>query len=433
MAYVGFSDYGYECFDAGNYLRFSEDNSHKFLFHYVTQDLSRLSLMFAQYISQRMDITTFTLHSCPGEDTTDQMKNVLVNAHPYYKHEVKRVLIMAIGDYFNNLLLYSCYHQRMAPSRLSEVWYIERITNLLEPLLEMGDTYPQDFYNEYQKQIGGDIYTAGQPDTEIETFICDIPQEMPIGFSGEIRMQSEIYNMLYFLLDISASGLDELTIPQRIWLYGNITSSSGTAMTVPKHLSLMHPTLYQDGIDNSQLVKNNREIDKKLSPLHGISKLNIGRDGIPAGMNEGFRSAIDYAKTVTTAKPYEEYEISSLHQLLYLEILSMIRDKVMIRKCGRCGKYFVVTNRKTAYCDRTDEFGIRCSVVGSQQAFRKKMETDAPLKMYTRAYKTHHARIRKGNMSKEDFELWYSEAKLKLAKVRTGELDVVSFQKWLKK
>lgn len=434
MAYIGFDDRGYEFFDEGHYLLFSEDNSHELLFHYVVQDLSSLPELFEQYISQRMDTSTFKLHDCPGGDASiDQMKKVLMEAHPYYEHEGQEVLIRAIGSYFNNLLLYSCYHQGVAIPNFSQAWYMERVTALLSPLLELGDTYPRDFYNEYQERTGGNAYTAGESRDEVETAIYGVPRETPTGFSNEIQTQSEIYNMLYFLLDIAASGLEALTTPQRIWLYGTIMTSSGAGIVVSKKFSLKYPAIYRAGHDCSQAVELNRELDDKFSSLYALSKLNVGRDGIPADMEETFRSAIEYARTITVDKPYEEYRINSLRQLLYLEVWSMLQDKVMIRKCRHCGKYFVVDNRKTAYCDRVDESGVRCSAVGSQQSFQKKMASDEALLIYNRAYKTHHARVRKGTMSKEDFQLWYTEAKERMKRARAGELDIAQFQEWLKK
>lgn len=434
MAYIGFNDRGYEYFNEGYNLLFSEDNSHELLFHYVVQDLSCLPGLFDQYISRRMDTSTFKLYDCPGDDTSiDQIKRVLMDAHPYYRHEVREVLIRAIGSYFNDLLLYSFYHQDVAIPDFSEAWYVKRMTVLLSPLLELGDTYPRDFYNEYLERTGGNAYTGGESSDEVESTIPDAPKEMPTGFSNEIETQREIYNMLYFLLDIAAPGLDALTTPQRIWLYGNIMSSSGAGVTVPKKFFFRCPTLYRAGQDYSQAVERNQELDDKFSSLYALSKLNVGRDGIPADMEETFRSAIEYERTITVDKPHEEYRINSLRQLLYLEVWSMVQNKVKIRKCRHCGKYFVAATRRIVYCDRVDESGIRCSAVGYHEAFQKKMEDDEPLQIYNRAYKTHHARVRKGTMSKENFQLWCIEAKERMERARAGELDIAQFQKWVKK
>lgn len=435
MAYAGFIDHGYKYFDKGHYLLFSENDTHDLLFNYVAQDMSGLTELFDLYISQRMDISTFELYDYSGNNSAiDQMQKVLIAAHPYYKHEANEVLIRAIGDYFNSLLLYRKYFC------VSEAWHMERITNLLEPLLKQREPsryeteghLPANLYNEYQKQTGEGIYTAGQSAIEEEIFVCDVPPKMPIGLSNEIRTQREIYNMLYFLLDISAQELDELTTPQRIWLYSNITTTSTARTTVSKQLALKNSIIYRDNYNERQIAEYSRTLDDKFRSLYDICGLNVGRDGIPASMSKDFHSAVEYTKTVTIPKPYEEYKIDCLYQLLYLEILSMVQNKVMIRKCRHCGKYFVVANRKIAYCNRIDEFGGRCSIVGSRQSFQKKMETDKALQIYNRAYKTHHARLRKGKMSKGAFEIWCNEAKQKLSEARAGELDIVSFQKWLK-
>lgn len=431
MAYIGFNDRGYEYFDERHYLLFSENNSHEHLFNYVVQDLSCLSELFDQYISQRMDTTTFELHGDPGDDTSiDQMKEILISAHPYYKYEIREILIKAIGNYFNNLLLFSCFHLETIDSKFTEEWYNERVLALLNPFLKLGDTYPKDFYNEYQKITCGDIYTDGQPKTEIETFIFGAPREMPTGFSDEIITQREIYNMLYFILDIAAPELDTLTMPQRIWLYGNI---SETEVTIPKLYSLKYPTLYRSSDDDNHVTEYRYEVANKFNQFHFLANLNVGRDGVPTDREKDFRSIIDYAKVAATTESYEIYEINSLRQLLYLEVWSMVQNKVKIRKCRHCGKYFVAATRRIVYCDRVDESGIRCSAVGYQESFQKKLEDDKPLQIYNRAYKTHHARVRKGTMTKDAFQLWCNEAKRKMEKARAGELDIAQFQAWSKK
>ena len=434
MAYVRFCNFGYEYFDEGFNLLFSENNSHELLFQYVTQDLSCLSELFEEYVSRRIGISTFKLHDCLGDDTyIDQIKNTLMAAHPYYKHEATKVLIRAIGNYFNSLLLYSCYHQHIVAPDFSREWYMDRIKALLAPLLTLGDTYPEKFYGDYQEVTARNGYTGGHSSFEIETAIYGVPREKPTGFGNEIRKQSEIYNMLYFLLDISAQGLNELTTPHRIWFYNNIMATTGAEMTVPRRFSFERPILYQTGSDDIQIVEYNCEQDDRFRPLYALSKSNIGRDGIPTGLENDFRSAIECAKSVAAAPLYETYCISNLRQLLYLEVWSMVQSQTKIRKCRNCGKYFVAATRRIVYCDRMDQSGMSCSAIGYQQSFQKKLEDDEPLQIYNRAYKTHHARMKKGIMSKVAFQQWCDKAKQKLAEARAGELDIANFQEWLKK
>ena len=64
------------------------------------------------------------------------------------------------------------------------------------------------------------------------------------------------------------------------------------------------------------------------------------------------------------------------------------------------------------------------------------MENEEALKIYTRAYKTHFARMKTTTakkMTKEEFLDWAAEANEKLEKVRSGELTLSYFQDWLKK
>ena len=76
--------------------------------------------------------------------------------------------------------------------------------------------------------------------------------------------------------------------------------------------------------------------------------------------------------------------------------------------------------------------GVSCSAVGSKQSFQRKLENDEALRIYNRAYKTHHARIRSGKMKENHFSLWRMEAKEMLERVRAGELELGDFKKWVK-
>ena len=68
----------------------------------------------------------------------------------------------------------------------------------------------------------------------------------------------------------------------------------------------------------------------------------------------------------------------------------------------------------------------------------KTVKKDELLQAYTRAYKAHYARMTKprkkaANMSREEFEAWYKEAKEGLEMARQGKLDPEAYKAWLKK
>ena len=441
MAYIGFNCNGYEYFDKENYIMFSSDNTHNHLFEYADKDLSRLPLLFEQYISKKMDITNLELKEYRNNDEEiAAIRDILASAHPYYEIEYKKVIIDAIGTYFNTLLVYLVYRKNRIisiPASQNEQekdWYIKKITHLMPSSLTKKSlypdgSYPADFYNAYTKWLGD---YAG---TEIEeSFIINIPSKEPLGFYKEIYTQKTICNMLYFILDISAKNMYSLTLPQRIWLYNNIfnTMRSQPFISAEHHFLFQPPTQYSAGDNCNERKSCNNMMYDKFEPLFSFRELNLYHDEIPTNMMDSFMSAINFAKEITDSGIYEEYEVNDISQLLHLEVLFMINSKIVIKKCKNCGKYFVVNDRKKAYCDRVYESGKTCSAIGSKRSFQKKMEKEPALNLYNRAYKTHHARIRNKKMSMENFSIWSKEAKEKLDDVRSGKLDIEAFQKWLK-
>ena len=91
------------------------------------------------------------------------------------------------------------------------------------------------------------------------------------------------------------------------------------------------------------------------------------------------------------------------------------------------------------YCSRIyTPDGKSCQEVGYTQTFARSVKSDELLQAYTRAYKAHYARMSKprkraGNLSRQDFEKWYQEAKEKLNLARSGMLDPDEYKEWLKK
>lgn len=431
-----FDDNGYEYFDTDKHVLFSTDNSHDYLFDYITKDLSYLPKLLEEYILQKIDTATFKIKNNQNSDETmAQIIETLKPIHPYYEHEYKKVIIKEIGEYFNNLLGYSVLNRNSnaLECAYNEEWYVKKFISLVPTTFVPSGTYPDnltphDFFDEFIEWIKGRDYSPYEIE---ETFIYGIPEKNMTGFLSEIQTQKKINNMLFFLLDIEAQELQSLSISQRIWLYGKIFSYSD--LEVIHQFSFHRPiqsSNYDDIIKNANYENRFYEI---FESLFALTNVNIERDGIPENLIKKFHSAIDCAKKVSSGSIYEQYEINNLQQLLFLEIMFMIRTGTMIKRCKNCGKYFVIKNRKISYCNRINESGVRCSAVGSKKTFQRKMENEEELKIYNRAYKTHYARRRNGKMNQREFEIWTHEAKEQLEKVRSGELDISTFREWLKK
>lgn len=439
MIFVDYGKYGFKCFDSGGSLLFAQDSTHNYLFEYIEEDLSVLPKLLDEYIRSKLDIETFALlDGLSGDEYLEQIETILKSAHPYYEHEHRKTCIESVGNLFNKLLLYCCCCTGTLKFETTESkdWYIKRIEWLLKPLLRVGENYPSRFYQEYKEHLGTDSYTAGIPKEEYERLIFNVPRRMPTGFSDEIMTQEAVRNMLYFTLDIVAPDLSTLKTSQRLWLFNNmfyLRFHSLNANAKRRLTFVQRPQIDSwNNCSQEQEMERAQNLQGIFANLHFFDNQNFETDGVPQEAKYYFDLAIKAAKEIDTTQIYEEYEVSNLTQLLCVEIMSMVENETMIRRCRNCGKYFIVNNRKTAYCDRIDPSGERCSAVGPSRNFQKKMEEDNALKIYTRAYKTHFARVKKGTMEKNAFAEWCKDAKEKLKQVRAGQLDLAVFQKWLK-
>jgi hypothetical protein len=101
---------------------------------------------------------------------------------------------------------------------------------------------------------------------------------------------------------------------------------------------------------------------------------------------EKFKYLVEKANNGYFQGIYEDYEVNSLNEVLFLEIYHMALSNTQVKKCGNCGKYFVVKNLNVEYCDRridNDEKSedIRtCSDVGPKITYKKKFDEDLLLK-----------------------------------------------------
>lgn len=99
--------------------------------------------------------------------------------------------------------------------------------------------------------------------------------------------------------------------------------------------------------------------------------------------------------------------------------------KCGFRRCKCCGTIFIGEERKV-YCDNG-----HCYSSSSYKRFLDRMDADRALYLYTRAYRTRHARMRNGIMTECEFRNWQKTAKNKLNMVRSGDLSLGDFEDWL--
>ena len=183
MGYVKFSNVGYEYFGKDQFLLFSTDRSCGYLLDYAAKDLSHLSELLDLYISKRLNTTTFEViceQHCNSE--LSEIEQLLRSTHPYYEHEYKTVILKAIGEYFNSLLMYSVALHHVSSKLITQGWYQERFVYLTQEVLGEYDSYPKNlspktFFAEFEKWEK-DAYPTTSNESE-EEFLLDVSSKRP--------------------------------------------------------------------------------------------------------------------------------------------------------------------------------------------------------------------------------------------------------------
>lgn len=118
--------------------------------------------------------------------------------------------------------------------------------------------------------------------------------------------------------------------------------------------------------------------------------------------------------------PY--YHVQSFDEMLFLEFVEMLKQGIMVRRCGLCGRYFVlIDKRKRQFCEREYENGKTCQDIGPLLRYEQSLEADEYLqkfeteynKVYSRFYRADgktESEISGKDMTREEFRNWSKAA-----------------------
>jgi hypothetical protein len=120
--------------------------------------------------------------------------------------------------------------------------------------------------------------------------------------------------------------------------------------------------------------------------------------------------------------------------LMRFEMMKMITQEVLIKKCANCGRYFILDGRTDVeYCSRpiTNQPEKACKDIGALNKYMDKVNADPIRKEYHRAYKRNHSRLRVGTITQAEFLEWSDEAQEKRDQCLAGEIDIDEFMEWI--
>ena len=130
----------------------------------------------------------------------------------------------------------------------------------------------------------------------------------------------------------------------------------------------------------------------------------------------------------------EIYEIDNFYNLLFLELYFILQERIYLKNCKNCGKYFLTTNSAVIYCNNVYEANKTCREIGASKVFSKNLEKDEAYGLYRKVYKKKQALAKsKGGSFEIEYNMFKYKGKDKKNAYKLKEITKKEFMDWLRK
>jgi len=131
----------------------------------------------------------------------------------------------------------------------------------------------------------------------------------------------------------------------------------------------------------------------------------------------------------------QQFETKNLFTSFYITLFNIVAvNKMHIKICGNCGRYFITHKETVSYCDRIVEKNLTCKDIGSKEYQKRKQENDGIYRKYrtigTRK-KTRAFRNPEIEMYQKDLEQYRKVGKQMYKDVCSGKISNEEFAKWV--
>lgn len=131
----------------------------------------------------------------------------------------------------------------------------------------------------------------------------------------------------------------------------------------------------------------------------------------------------------------QQFETNNLFTSFYITLFNIVAvNKMHIKICGNCGRYFITHKETVSYCDRIIEKNLTCKDIGSKEYQRRKQENDDIYRKYrtigTRK-KTRASRNPEIEMYQKDLQQFREIGKQMYKDVCSGKISNEEFAKWV--
>lgn len=208
----------------------------------------------------------------------------------------------------------------------------------------------------------------------------------------------------------------------------------GPSIFAKRDVSLIYVELIEERQENVRetlsMILEQRETDG-LTPIQRYYELEQ--------TNEEFRKYWHSDFVMKLGKKSEYYDVQqfvvleSIDDMLRYELVQTLVMGIGFKRCANCGMLFVPSGRSDSiYCDQIMDGETKpCNKIGANRKAKEKVAGDPILQEHRRAYQRLNKRVEFGYMTKEEFQTWAAEAKLRRTQCQKGKITFDEYKNWL--
>lgn len=131
----------------------------------------------------------------------------------------------------------------------------------------------------------------------------------------------------------------------------------------------------------------------------------------------------------------QQFETNNLFTSFYITLFNVVAvNKMHIKICGNCGRYFITHKETVSYCDRIIENEMTCKDIGNNEYQRRKLENDTTYDKYRKIGSRKQLRASRNpeiDMYQKDLEQYRKIGKKMYKDVCSGKISNEDFAKWV--
>lgn len=131
----------------------------------------------------------------------------------------------------------------------------------------------------------------------------------------------------------------------------------------------------------------------------------------------------------------QQFETTNLFTSFYITLFNVVAvNKMHIKICGNCGRYFITHKETVTYCYRITKNNLTCKDIGNKEYQKRKKENDTTYDKYRKIGSRKQLRAKRNpeiTMYQKDLEQYRKTGKQMYKDVCSGKISNEVFAKWV--